>query len=149
MGPSKLATVTHRVSVLSKAHTLREQFNPVRDVHVKVAVVPMKLPAKHSPIDDDNDLLFAVANSNPRGSGGATSQMSPSLACFVARVTPRYENIEEIINDTFMAVSEERDEFSQSIACVHVDFWDCVSDGAQIAAAAEAPPDRAKCGRLS
>jgi hypothetical protein len=35
MGPPKLATATHRVSVLSKAHTLREQFNPVRDVHVQ------------------------------------------------------------------------------------------------------------------
>jgi integrase len=35
IGPPKLATVLHRLSVLSKAHTLREQLNPVRDVHVQ------------------------------------------------------------------------------------------------------------------
>jgi integrase len=35
LGPPKLATVLHRLSVLSKAHTLREQLNPVRDVHVQ------------------------------------------------------------------------------------------------------------------
>ncbi len=35
IGPPKLASVLHRLSVLSKAHTLREQLNPVRDVHVQ------------------------------------------------------------------------------------------------------------------
>jgi integrase len=35
LGPPKLATVLHRLSVLSKAHTLREQFNPVRDIAVQ------------------------------------------------------------------------------------------------------------------
>ncbi len=34
-GPPKLATVAHRLSVLSKAHTLRESPNPVRDVQVQ------------------------------------------------------------------------------------------------------------------
>jgi integrase len=34
-GPPKLATVLHRLSVLSKAHTLREAPNPIRDVQVQ------------------------------------------------------------------------------------------------------------------
>jgi hypothetical protein len=33
--PPKPATVLHRLSVLSKAHTLREALNPVRDVQVR------------------------------------------------------------------------------------------------------------------
>jgi len=36
------------------------------------------------------------------------------LARFVSRVTPRYENIEEIINDTFMAVWERATSFRQA-----------------------------------
>jgi len=35
LGAPKLATVTHRLSVLSKAHTLREASNPVRDIAVQ------------------------------------------------------------------------------------------------------------------
>jgi integrase len=35
LGPPKLATVLHRLSVLSKAHTVAELLNPVRDVHVQ------------------------------------------------------------------------------------------------------------------
>jgi integrase len=35
VGSPKLSTVTHRLSVLSKAHTLREATNPVRDVAVQ------------------------------------------------------------------------------------------------------------------
>ena len=35
LGPPKLATVLHRLSVLSKAHTLREQANPLRDIRVQ------------------------------------------------------------------------------------------------------------------
>jgi integrase len=38
VGAPKLATVTHRLSVLSKAHTLREQPNPVRDIAVQELV---------------------------------------------------------------------------------------------------------------
>jgi integrase len=37
-GVPKLATVMHRLSVLSKAHTLREQPNPVRDIQVQELV---------------------------------------------------------------------------------------------------------------
>ncbi len=35
LGPPKLATVLHRLSILSKAHTLREAGNPVREVAVQ------------------------------------------------------------------------------------------------------------------
>ena len=35
LGPPKLATLLHRLSVLSKAHALQELPNPVRDVHVQ------------------------------------------------------------------------------------------------------------------
>jgi integrase len=38
LGPPKLATVMHRLSVLSKAHTLRESPNPVRDIAVQELV---------------------------------------------------------------------------------------------------------------
>jgi integrase len=38
LGAPKLATVVHRLSVLSKAHTLREQMNPVRDIAVQELV---------------------------------------------------------------------------------------------------------------
>lgn len=38
LGPPKLATVMHRLSVLSKAHTLREAPNPVRDIKVQELV---------------------------------------------------------------------------------------------------------------
>jgi integrase len=38
LGAPKLATVVHRLSVLSKAHTLRESANPVRDIAVQELV---------------------------------------------------------------------------------------------------------------
>jgi RNA polymerase sigma-70 factor, ECF subfamily len=86
----------------------------------EVAVVPTKLPAKHSPIDDDDDLLFAVANSNARALEALYLKYHRRLACFVARVTPRYENIEEIINDTFMAVWKSATNFRNAS---HVSTW--------------------------
>jgi RNA polymerase sigma-70 factor (ECF subfamily) len=64
----------------------------------------MTSPAKHSPNDEDNDLLVAVANSNSTALEALYLKYHVRLAHFVARVTPGYENIEEIINDTFMAV---------------------------------------------
>jgi RNA polymerase sigma-70 factor (ECF subfamily) len=71
----------------------------------------MTLPAKKLLIDDDNDLLVAVANSNPRALEALYLKYHHRLARFIARVTPRYENIEEIINDTFMAVWKRATEF--------------------------------------
>jgi DNA-directed RNA polymerase specialized sigma24 family protein len=71
----------------------------------------MILPAKNSPIDDDNDLLVAVANSNSLALEALYHKYHLRLARFVSRVTPRYENIEEIINDTFMTVWKSATDF--------------------------------------
>ena len=74
----------------------------------------MKLPAKHSPTDDDNDLLVAVANSNSMALEALYLKYHVRLAHFIARVTPRYENIEEIINDTFMAIWKSATDFRKA-----------------------------------
>jgi RNA polymerase sigma-70 factor (ECF subfamily) len=80
----------------------------------------MALPARESPIDDDNDLLVAVANSDPRALEALYLKYNHRLARFVARVTPRYENIEEIINDTFMVVWKSAANFRKAS---HVSTW--------------------------
>jgi DNA-directed RNA polymerase specialized sigma24 family protein len=80
----------------------------------------MALPARESPIDDDNDLLVAVANSDPRALEALYLRYNHRLARFVARVTPRYENIEEIINDTFMVVWKSAANFRKAS---HVSTW--------------------------
>jgi RNA polymerase sigma-70 factor (ECF subfamily) len=72
---------------------------------------PMILPSKTLPIESDNDLLMAIASSNPRALEALYLKYHRRLARFVSRVTPRYENIEEIINDTFMTVWESATDF--------------------------------------
>jgi len=42
LGPPKLATVLHQLSVLSKAHTLHEAPNPVRDVQILELIRPVR-----------------------------------------------------------------------------------------------------------
>src|ERR1700688_5004900 len=79
-----------------------------------VAVVPLQLAGKRSPIDDDNDLLAAVANGNSKALEALYLKYHIRLARFVARVTPRYENIEEIINDTFMAIWKSATDFRKA-----------------------------------
>jgi RNA polymerase sigma-70 factor (ECF subfamily) len=64
----------------------------------------MTLPETYSPIDDDNVLLVAVANGSSLALEALYLKYHRRLARFVSRVTPRYENIEEIINDTLMTV---------------------------------------------
>jgi RNA polymerase sigma-70 factor (ECF subfamily) len=70
----------------------------------------MILPATHSP-SDDYDLLVAVANGNSLALEALYLKYHRRLARFVSRVTPRHENIEEIINDTFMTVWESAIDF--------------------------------------
>ena len=71
----------------------------------------MKSLAKISPRESDFDLLTAVA----AGSRPALEQMYHGyhrrLARFLSRFTSRYENVEEIINDTFMVVWQSAKDF--------------------------------------
>ena len=72
---------------------------------------PMMLPSKAVPIESDSDLLLAIGSSHPRALETLYLRYHRRLARFVSRVTPRYENIEEIINDTFMTVWEGANDF--------------------------------------
>jgi RNA polymerase sigma-70 factor, ECF subfamily len=71
-------------------------------------------PATNSPIGDDDDLLVAVANGNSPALEALYLKYHRRLARFVSRVTPRYEIIEEIINDTFMTVWESAKNFRKA-----------------------------------
>jgi RNA polymerase sigma-70 factor (ECF subfamily) len=71
----------------------------------------MTVLAKNSAKEHDNELLVAVA----AGSRQALEELYLSyhrrLARFLSRFTPRYENVEEIINDTFMVVWQSAKQF--------------------------------------
>src|ERR1700676_1913015 len=64
----------------------------------------MTVPAKISAREHDNDLLVAVAAGNRQALEELYLSYHRRLARFLSRFTPRYENVEEIINDTFMVV---------------------------------------------
>jgi RNA polymerase sigma-70 factor, ECF subfamily len=74
----------------------------------------MLLPMKTSPIESDNDLLVAVASRNPRALEALYLKYHRRLTRFISRVTSRREDIEEIINDTFMTVWERATDFRQA-----------------------------------
>ena len=67
-----------------------------------------------SPSENDNDLLEAVASGKPRALEALYLRYHRRLASFISRVTSRREDIEEIINDTFMAVWERATDFRQA-----------------------------------
>src|ERR1700688_1238152 len=67
-------------------------------------LLPMTVPAKLSAREHDNDLLIAVASGNREALEELSLGYHRRLARFLSRFTPRYENVEEIINDTFMVV---------------------------------------------
>jgi RNA polymerase sigma-70 factor, ECF subfamily len=71
----------------------------------------MILPAKNSPKEHDSALLAAVAAGDRRALEELYLSYHRRLARFLSRFTPRYENIEEIINDTFMVVWQNAKEF--------------------------------------
>ena len=71
----------------------------------------MTLPAKISAREHDNDLLVAVAAGNRRALEELYLSYHRRLARFLSRFTPRYENVEEIINDTFMVVWQSAKDF--------------------------------------
>jgi RNA polymerase sigma-70 factor (ECF subfamily) len=71
----------------------------------------MILPAKNSPKERDSALLAAVASGDRRALEELYLSYHRRLARFLSRFTPRYENIEEIINDTFMVVWQNAKDF--------------------------------------
>jgi RNA polymerase sigma-70 factor (ECF subfamily) len=71
----------------------------------------MTLPAKNSPKERDAALLVAVAAGDRRALEELYLSYHRRLARFLSRFTPRYENVEEIINDTFMVVWQSAKDF--------------------------------------
>ena len=67
--------------------------------------------AKISPRDSDFDLLAAVAAGNRPALEQLYHGYHRRLARFLSRFTSRYENVEEIINDTFMVVWQSAKDF--------------------------------------
>src|SRR5271169_4257572 len=67
--------------------------------------------AKNSPRERDAALLTAVAAGDRRALEELYLGYHRRLARFLSRFTTHYENIEEIINDTFMVVWQNAGEF--------------------------------------
>jgi RNA polymerase sigma-70 factor (ECF subfamily) len=72
---------------------------------------PMNSLAKNSPKERDNALLVAVASGDRRALEELYLSYHRRLERFLSRFTSRYENIEEIINDTFMVVWQNAKDF--------------------------------------
>jgi RNA polymerase sigma-70 factor (ECF subfamily) len=71
----------------------------------------MNSSAKISLRDSDFDLLAAVAAGNRPALERLYHSYHRRLARFLSRFTSRYENVEEIINDTFMVVWQSAKDF--------------------------------------
>jgi RNA polymerase sigma-70 factor (ECF subfamily) len=71
----------------------------------------MTVLAKNSAKEHDNNLLTAVAAGNRRALEELYLGYHRRLTRFLSRITPRYENVEEIINDTFMVVWQSAKDF--------------------------------------
>jgi RNA polymerase sigma-70 factor (ECF subfamily) len=71
----------------------------------------MTVSAKNTPRERDSALLVAVAAGDRRALEELYLGYHRRLSRFLARFTPRYENIEEIINDTFMVVWQSAKDF--------------------------------------
>jgi RNA polymerase sigma-70 factor (ECF subfamily) len=71
----------------------------------------MTLLAKNSPKERDSALLVAVAAGDRYALEELYLSYHRRLARFLSRFTPRYENVEEIINDTFMVVWQNAKDF--------------------------------------
>jgi len=67
--------------------------------------------AKASTREGDSELLIAIAAGNRRALEELYLGYHRRLARFLSRFTPRYENVEEIINDTFLAVWQSAKDF--------------------------------------
>jgi RNA polymerase sigma-70 factor (ECF subfamily) len=71
----------------------------------------MTAPAKNSSRERDNELLAAISAGSRQALEELYLGYHRRLARFLSRFTPRYENIEEIINDTFMVVWQNAKNF--------------------------------------
>ncbi len=67
--------------------------------------------ARNSPKEADRLLLAAVAGGDRRALEELYLAYHRRLARFLVRFTPAYENVEEVINDTFMAVWRSAKDF--------------------------------------
>jgi RNA polymerase sigma-70 factor (ECF subfamily) len=76
-----------------------------------IDIAAMTIQAKNSAREHDNELLVAVAAGNRRALEELYLGYHRRLARFLSRFTPRYENVEEIINDTFMVVWKSAKDF--------------------------------------
>jgi RNA polymerase sigma-70 factor, ECF subfamily len=74
-------------------------------------LLPMTVPAKNSAKERDSELLLAVAAGSRQALEELYLGYHRRLARFLSRFTPRYENVEEIINDTFMVVWQNAKHF--------------------------------------
>jgi RNA polymerase sigma-70 factor (ECF subfamily) len=71
----------------------------------------MTMAAKNSTKGRDSELLTAVAGGDRQALAELYLGYHRRLARFLSRFTPRYENVEEIINDTFMVVWQSAKDF--------------------------------------
>jgi RNA polymerase sigma-70 factor, ECF subfamily len=74
----------------------------------------MILPLKNSPKENDGELLTAVGTGDRRALEALYLDYHRRLARFLSRFTPRYENVEEIINDTFLVVWQRAKDFRRA-----------------------------------
>jgi RNA polymerase sigma-70 factor (ECF subfamily) len=71
----------------------------------------MRAIFKQYPRDRDAQLLESVANGDRRALEELYLGYHRRLSRFLSRLAPRYENVEEIINDTFMVVWQRAKDF--------------------------------------
>src|ERR1700683_5343039 len=74
----------------------------------------MSFPAKNSSKETDSELLAAIREGDRRALEELYLSYHRRLARFLSRFTPRYENAEEIINDTFMVVWQSAKDFRRA-----------------------------------
>jgi RNA polymerase sigma-70 factor, ECF subfamily len=74
----------------------------------------MILPVKNCPKESDGELLAAVGTGDRRALEELYLGYHRRLARFLSRFTARYENVEEIINDTFLVVWQKAKDFRRA-----------------------------------
>jgi RNA polymerase sigma-70 factor (ECF subfamily) len=76
----------------------------------------MTLPAKHNATDSDQALLLAVAGGSREALERLYMAYYRRLARFLFRFTSRYDQVEEIVNDTFLTVWQGAGKFRRTSA---------------------------------